>query len=299
MKKHLFSLLLMAPIIGYCQVGVGTNLVEPSAKFQIESSNKGFLPPRVPLAQTRDTVTISQPATGLIVYNTATSSIGVDTLEVTPGIYYYSGIRWERLVTSRSLSTSSTGSSDTTTFVSGTLTPYIGGGAAISYSNGYSPAGLGKIILPSGKWQVNLELYPIGFYPTWSTCCVGDWYNAYWLQNDSILPTRPVNAGLNQLGNNNGSGGALYTGDTFLPKGAIFQALAAKAERGLANSVTHLPSNGSFYINNTSGSDKTYYLFFIDMYTGSLLALTNPRPQYTFAGLGGGTMDKFYAVKVR
>lgn len=86
---------------GSAQVGIGVSgTVDASARFQIDanaSTNaKGFLPPRVALTSTATASNaISSPATGLLVYNTATAGSG--STAVTPGFYYYSGSAWERL----------------------------------------------------------------------------------------------------------------------------------------------------------------------------------------------------------
>ncbi|PIF44961.1 hypothetical protein CLU96_1960 [Chryseobacterium sp. 52] len=50
--------------------GLGTITLDPSAKFQIDASNKGMLIPRVSLTAPNDGTTIPSPAKGLIVYNT-------------------------------------------------------------------------------------------------------------------------------------------------------------------------------------------------------------------------------------
>ncbi len=78
------------------QVGIGTNTVDASAKLQVDASNKGFLPPRVALSGTSDVSTIANPATGLLVYNSATA--GTPPANVTPGFYYYNGTAWTRLI---------------------------------------------------------------------------------------------------------------------------------------------------------------------------------------------------------
>lgn len=73
---------------------------DTSAMLDIVNSNKGFLLPRVSLSTTTDAVTISNPATSLIVYNT-NSSITGDYAAGT-GFYYNSGTSgspvWKRLV---------------------------------------------------------------------------------------------------------------------------------------------------------------------------------------------------------
>ena len=65
--------------------------------LEISSNSKGFLAPRVPLTSALDVSTVSSPAIGLMVYNTA--SAGSVPNAVTPGYYYFSGTKWERLIT--------------------------------------------------------------------------------------------------------------------------------------------------------------------------------------------------------
>jgi hypothetical protein len=74
------------------EVGIGTSSPDASAKLDLTATNKGFLPPRVTLTGTADVSTIASPATGLLVYNTATA--GTAPAAVQPGYYYYNGSRW-------------------------------------------------------------------------------------------------------------------------------------------------------------------------------------------------------------
>jgi hypothetical protein len=97
--KSIFAtcLLLLAITLTNAQVGVGTTSPNASAQLDVSSTTKGFLPPRVELASTANTSSpISSPATGLLVYNTATAGTGASA--VTPGFYYYSGSAWVRLI---------------------------------------------------------------------------------------------------------------------------------------------------------------------------------------------------------
>lgn len=101
MKSNILSLLVFTAIFAYttttqAQVGIGTASPNASAQLEISSSSKGFLPPRVTLTGTADATTIVSPATGLMVYNTATA--GTAPANVTPGIYYYDGAKWQRVI---------------------------------------------------------------------------------------------------------------------------------------------------------------------------------------------------------
>lgn len=81
------------------QTGIGTTTPNASAKLDVTSTTQGFLPPRVTLTGTNDNTTIKNsagssviPATGLLVYNTATTT--TDPFKVVPGYYYYNGTSW-------------------------------------------------------------------------------------------------------------------------------------------------------------------------------------------------------------
>jgi hypothetical protein len=65
-------------------VGIGTSTVDSTAAFQVNSTSKGVLFPRMTEAQR---LLISKPATGLLVFQT----------DKTGGFYYYEGTAWIRL----------------------------------------------------------------------------------------------------------------------------------------------------------------------------------------------------------
>ena len=101
MKRIIRSILLVFAMLSFitsalAQVGIGTSSPNASAQLEVNSSSKGFLPPRVALTGTADVTTIASPATGLMVYNTATA--GTSPNNVTPGIYYYDGAKWQRII---------------------------------------------------------------------------------------------------------------------------------------------------------------------------------------------------------
>jgi hypothetical protein len=67
------------------QTGIGTTTPHASAKLDITSVDKGFLPPRMTSSQ-RDA--IPSPAAGLMVYQT----------DGTSGLYYYNGSAWVYII---------------------------------------------------------------------------------------------------------------------------------------------------------------------------------------------------------
>ena len=96
MRAFLFFAFL-CPLFAMAQVGIGTSSPSASAKLQVDATDKGFLPPRVELVSTSNgSSPISSPATGLLVYNTATAGSGATA--VTPGFYYYDGSKWQRII---------------------------------------------------------------------------------------------------------------------------------------------------------------------------------------------------------
>lgn len=95
--RYSFVLLLIFLVNSVlAQTGIGTSLPNPSAKLDVYATNKGFLPPRIALLGKTDVATISSPATGLIIYNTATA--GTTPNNVTPGYFYWDGSKWNGLV---------------------------------------------------------------------------------------------------------------------------------------------------------------------------------------------------------
>jgi hypothetical protein len=88
MKKIflLLNVLLIASFVE-AQTGIGTTTPHASAKLDVSSVDKGFLPPRMTSSQ-RDA--IPSPAAGLMVYQT----------DGTSGLYYYNGAAWIYIINS-------------------------------------------------------------------------------------------------------------------------------------------------------------------------------------------------------
>ena len=90
-------LLLLSVFHSSAQTGIGTTTPEASAKLDVSSTNKGFLPPRIALTAMNSASPVTSPATGLLIFNTATA--GTNPNQVTPGYYYWDGVnsKWVRL----------------------------------------------------------------------------------------------------------------------------------------------------------------------------------------------------------
>jgi hypothetical protein len=85
-KSFIIILLLLASYT-FAQTGIGTSTPHASAKLDVSSTDKGFLPPRMTVVQRG---AIPTPAAGLMVYQT----------DGTAGLYYYSGTAWIHIINS-------------------------------------------------------------------------------------------------------------------------------------------------------------------------------------------------------
>lgn len=97
-KISLFYLLLFISITTTAQTGIGTTTPNASAKLEVAATDKGFLPPRVALTATNafsPIVGTAANATGLLVYNTATTTNTPNN--VVPGYYYWNGTTWVQI----------------------------------------------------------------------------------------------------------------------------------------------------------------------------------------------------------
>ena len=259
----------MLPLISFSQVGIGTNTIHSSAKLQIESTNKGFLQPRVTLTGTGDNTTITSPATGLMVFNTATAGSG--STAVTPGVYYYSGSAWQRL-----------SDNNPTTFVNGSFISSTGyTGNIFIIAPGYASSfNLGSITLPPGKWEVVLNImnYCSQGMGTIAGC---HYYMNYWLQNtntaEALSFAPPANI-TNITADGIFTGAASFTGDM--------------GENAM------VLNKGSFYINNSTAGNKTYYLFAKESTPCGDPVNDDHSPIYGGLGSTNYKQNRFYAVKI-
>ncbi len=96
MKRYfLFIAGLLFSMQVIAQTGIGTTSPDPSAKLEVNATNKGFLPPRVTLTSATDNTTVPNAAEGLLVYNKG--SVGLQA-----GYYYWNGANWATIATATS-----------------------------------------------------------------------------------------------------------------------------------------------------------------------------------------------------
>lgn len=74
-------------------IGVGTISPKVSASIDLAASDKALKLNNVGLLSSTDITTVNAPVAGMTVYNTSNVS------DVTPGMYYFDGFKWTRLVT--------------------------------------------------------------------------------------------------------------------------------------------------------------------------------------------------------
>ena len=96
---------------GSAQTGIGTTTPNASAKLDVFSTNQGFLPPRIALTATNAASPVTSPATGLLIYNTATTNNASNN--VAPGYYFWNGSAWVAIL--GNITTSSISGNGTTT----------------------------------------------------------------------------------------------------------------------------------------------------------------------------------------
>jgi hypothetical protein len=141
MKKILYILYCLFILnIADAQTGIGTTTPDASAKLDVSSTSKGFLPPRMTSLQRTG---ISSPASGLMVYQT----------DGTAGLYYYGSSGWIYIINSTTNvvavvnggtgTTTSTGTGSVVLSTNPTLTsiitPVITGGTSTTQTLTFKP----------------------------------------------------------------------------------------------------------------------------------------------------------------
>jgi len=177
-------------VVANAQQKIGTNpgSLNPAAALEIESTNRGFLPPRVALSATNvwglngtaaGAATFggaTAAADGLMVYNTATAGTAPNNVE--PGFYVWQGGSsgsWRRVA----ISTSSTGNAITSvtgtapiTVTNGTSAPIIGINQAALDLNSIGGTLPVSKITPAGTAGQVLTSTGGTTAPTWQTLTI-------------------------------------------------------------------------------------------------------------------------------
>ena len=138
--------------------GVGVNETganpDPSAVLDAASTTKGFLLPRMTTAQRND---ISNPATGLMIYNTSLSCLQVN--DGTPATPIWNCISNSAGIPDGSIATlNCTGSTNNGTLTSGQAASSVN--SVIAYTGGNGGAHSGQVVTSTGVTGVTATLAP-------------------------------------------------------------------------------------------------------------------------------------------
>jgi hypothetical protein len=94
-RNQYISIIMILVMLGYnteassqIKIGESNKTMNSDAMLEIESSNKGFLLPRVALVSTSSSLPLKTFTSGMIVYNTSTTN------DLSTGLYYSDGTKW-------------------------------------------------------------------------------------------------------------------------------------------------------------------------------------------------------------
>ncbi len=92
-REKLLLIMLFISVMSYGQVKIGDNAstINSNSLFEMESTDKGVLFPRVALTGTANASPLSAHVQGMVVFNTATTG------DVTVGMYYNTGSVWVKM----------------------------------------------------------------------------------------------------------------------------------------------------------------------------------------------------------
>ncbi|NDW08175.1 hypothetical protein [Dysgonomonas sp. 520] len=125
------------------KIGSGTTF-NSSAQIELSDANKGLLLNRVALTAANVKAPVTNAVAGMMVYNTTSNA------QVTPGVYYWNGVNWIRMVTEVPKSTLSL--LNLTTHTASEVGTLNGDGGAV--------LNFGEITIPeSGSYAFNFRLY--------------------------------------------------------------------------------------------------------------------------------------------
>jgi hypothetical protein len=85
-------LLFRNAIVAQIAINTDNSPADPSAGLDVKFNNKGFLPPRIALTAINSALPVTDPAIGLLIYNTAIA--GTPPNNVTTGYYCWNGTKW-------------------------------------------------------------------------------------------------------------------------------------------------------------------------------------------------------------
>jgi hypothetical protein len=239
MKRLFFLIFIISSIFVNAQTGIGTSTPDASAKLEVNSSNKGFLPPRVTFTSGTDNTTIPNPATGLLVYNTGNNA------GLVAGYYYWNGSSWATIATAQGSGVSASfmrgarSSAQTSNLTANSLVAFT----QVDYSNGQEISlntTTGQITLAAGRTYRLMG--QVSSFTSGSGALSLCWFNentATWIGSQSISYAPSNSASYGAVG---GLAEAIIT--TTTPTVISFRITSG-------TSVTGLGGNGDFFTSNS------------------------------------------------
>lgn len=219
-------LFLLAAAQLHAQVGINNSSAnpDPSAILDLQTGNtgvnKGFLPQSVALTATNAAAPVTSPATGLIVYNTATS--GTVPNNVVPGYYYWSGSAWMLMLapnagTSGQVLTSNGGGAPGWTTLPTLPSNVVTGTGIYKYVARWTPNGdtLGTGLIIDNDTGVGINSAPVAGTMLYVQNGAGTGVAGIGtVSGDGIYGLDSANVGVNGLGVRSGAIGVFGTGDS-------------------------------------------------------------------------------------
>ena len=245
-------------LAGFAQVSINTDgsAPDPSAMLEVKSTSRGFLLPRMNLAQRP-----AAPATGLVLYQ----------LNSTPGIYFYDGASWQRMSLAAYDFWNPSGPDIYFTAGKvgiGTATPDNNGLNAVNYTSGRGAV--------RGADQSGATVYAEGYLGVLSPSSLGVPMST---TNVGVLGIKPNigSDGVSVYGWNNDAGtnnyaGLFYTDGTNTTTGTNYGVYAA-ATKGNVNYAGYFKGRVTVESNSGTGSgdDSTSTVLYAHVNHGQLV----------------------------
>ncbi len=228
-------------------VGLGTNSPNTSSQLDLAAINRGLLVNRVTLTATDNPSPIDTPATGLLIYNTATNGSG--STAVSPGFYYWDGTRWYAMdgTNGKDWSTKGNNGTNSATDFLGTIDNVD---LAIRTSNtermrfaATGNAGINNTPYTDTKLFIESDDLDFGLFVNSEGSASG--YSIIGVQSGdgTAVSGQNFGAGLGVLGYATNSHGVLgqtsYTGGSFITAGSVGMGTGAENANGMLAATTN------------------------------------------------------------
>lgn len=243
MKKIVFTLLIILPLLSFAQVGINTTT--PKAALDVESTNNGILIPRVQLTSNLDNTTVVNPTlapleTSTLIYNIAPA--GVAPNDVVAGFYYWNGTSW--------IAIAGTATTDHDWHEVGTTTPpdaitdnmFHTGNVAIGKNTADYPL------------EVNTTNFQFGINNTFNNPTVTSVQKAT-INNYITDNTNDRKYGIiNTILNNSATSGGIGTSNSVNGDGNVFYGNSNSLAAGMASNGADIIGTRNYFSNNSTNT---------------------------------------------